>query len=154
MIETPEIIESPAQRTAYIHLVIPRDQIQHQMGPAIGELMSTVAAQGVQITGPWLSHHLTVAPESWDFRVSVPVASPVTPAGRVQPGELPAARVARTVYQGGYEGLGEGWGELMSWIEAESLETRSDFWERYVVGPESSPNPEDWRTELNRPLAG
>jgi hypothetical protein len=58
------MIESPAQQTAHIHLVIPRERIQHEMGPAVGELMSTVAAQAVQITGPWLSHHLRVALES------------------------------------------------------------------------------------------
>ena len=27
-----------------------------------------------------------------------------------------------------------------------------DLWECYTVGPESSPDSADWRTELNRPL--
>ena len=27
-----------------------------------------------------------------------------------------------------------------------------EVWERYVAGPESSPDPTAWRTELNRPL--
>ena len=26
------------------------------------------------------------------------------------------------------------------------------LWERYVIGPESSPDPADWRTELVQPL--
>ena len=30
----------------------------------------------------------------------------------------------------------------------------ADLWEWYVVGPHRSPNPADWRTELNRPLIG
>jgi hypothetical protein len=27
------------------------------IGPAIGEVISTIAAQGVAITGPWLTYH-------------------------------------------------------------------------------------------------
>jgi hypothetical protein len=27
-----------------------------------------------------------------------------------------------------------------------------DIWETYLVGPDSSSHPEDWRTELVRPL--
>jgi len=28
-----------------------------------------------------------------------------------------------------------------------------NLWEVYSVGPQSSPDPANWRTELNRPLA-
>jgi len=70
----------------------------------------------------------------------------------VTPGELPAARVARAVYQGTYEGLGPAWGELIDWISAEGLEPAPDFWESYLAGPENYPDPASFRTELNRPL--
>jgi effector-binding domain-containing protein len=72
--------------------------------------------------------------------------------GRVQPGQLPAVRVARTVYHGGYEGLGGGWGELMAWIAANGHTAATDLWEVYLTDPSSSPDPASWRTELNRPL--
>ena len=68
------------------------------------------------------------------------------------PGVLPAARVARTVHHGGYEGLPSAWGEFSAWVTAEGLTPRQDLWECYVNGPESSADPADWRTELNRPL--
>lgn len=154
MIDPPRIAQVAAQRTAVIRLTIPRDQIQHVMGPAIGELMAAVAAQGIATTGAWFSHHLRIDPKTFDFEVGVPVASPVAPVGRVTPGELPAARVAQTVYHGGYEGLGIGWGELEKWIAAEGLSPAPGFWERYVVGPESGPDASGWRTELVRPLSG
>lgn len=51
-------------------------------------------------------------PDTFDFEVGVPVAAPVAAAGRVKPGELPAATVARTVYHGDYSGLGEAWGRV------------------------------------------
>ena len=69
-----------------------------------------------------------------------------------RPGTLPAVKVARTVYQGGYEGLGGAWGELMRWIEAQGHTAATDLWECYLAGPESGPDPSAWRTELNRPL--
>ncbi len=152
MIDTPQIARTDAQHTAVIHLTVPRGEIQNVMGPGIGELMAEVAAQGIEMTGPWFSHHLRMQPDVFDFEIGVPVASPVSPAGRVKGGELPAATVARTVYQGGYEGLGPAWGKLDAWVEAEGRTPGTDLWEVYVAGPESSADPADWRTELNRPL--
>ena len=86
------------------------------------------------------------------FEVGSPLPAPVTHAGRVKPGELPAATVARTTYRGGYEGLGPAWGEFGEWIAANGHKPAESLWECYVAGPESSPNPANWRTELNRPL--
>jgi effector-binding domain-containing protein len=56
------------------------------------------------------------------------------------------------VYRGPYEGLGAAWGELGAWIESEGLGVQDVFWESYIVGPESSPDANDWRTQLNRRL--
>lgn len=153
MIDTPHITETSAQQAAVIHLTIPRSEIQSVMGPGISELMATIAAQGITPAGPWFSHHFRMAPDIFDFEIGVPVSAPVTAAGRVKPGELPAARVVRTIYQGGYEGLGEAWGRLGAWISENGHRTRPDLWECYVTGPESGPDPAGYRTELNQPLA-
>lgn len=91
-------------------------------------------------------------PEVFDFEIGVPVSQPVVAAGRVQPGQLPARTVARTIFHGSYEGLGPAWGEFDAWISAHGYTSSPDLWESYVVGPESSLDPASWRTELNRPL--
>ena len=152
MIETPQITQSVAQKTAFIHLTIPRSEIQNVMGPGIQEVMATIAAQGIKPTGPWFTYHLKMDPATFDFQICVPVSAPIKASGRVQPGERAARQVARTVYQGPYEELGAGWGEFMEWIETNGHQPATDLWESYLVGPESSSNPADWRTELNRPL--
>lgn len=152
MIDTPQITQSAALRTAIIRLTIPREEIRNVMGPGIGELMATVAAQGVAPIGPVFSHHLRMDPGVFDFEIGLPVAAPVSPAGRVKPGQLPATTVARTVYHGPYEGLGPAWGEFDAWIAANGHTPGPDLWECYVAGPESGPDPAGWRTELNRPL--
>ena len=154
MIDTPEITHTTAQLTAIIPVVVARDKIQEVMSPGIGELMAVLSAQGIAPAGPWFTHHLRRPTDTFDFEISIPVTAPVTPAGRVQPSEWPAMRVVRTVYRGPYEGLGEAWGEFLDWIETNGLKTSDDLWECYLAGPESSPDPTTWRTQLNRPLIG
>ena len=154
MIDTPAITTTREQPTAIIHLTIPRAEIKTAMGPAHQELFSTLAAQGVAPAGPWFSHHFRMDPTTFDFEVGVPVSAPVAPTGRVASSTLPATRVARTVYRGGYEGLGAAWGELDVWIQREGLKPTGELWEVYAAGPESGPEPSGWRTELNRPIAG
>ena len=152
MIDTPHIAQSPARLTAVIHITTPREKIREVMGPGIQELMATIAAQGIAPAGPLFSRHLRIDPAIFDFEISVPVSATVTPAGRVRPSQLPAVTVARTIYHGPYEGLGEAWGEFCAWLTANGLRPAADLWECYLAGPESSPDPSQWRTELNRPL--
>lgn len=152
MLDMPHITQTEDQQTAVIRLTIPRAEIRNVMGPGIRELMSVVAAQGITPTGSWFTHHLRMEPDIFDFEIGVPVRSPVTPSGRVQPGRLPATTVARTVYRGGYEGLADAWGEFQSWIAANGHTPAPNLWEIYVAGPESNTDPAKWRTELYRPL--
>jgi effector-binding domain-containing protein len=153
MLDAPTVTKADAQETAVIHLTIPRAEIRDVMGPGIGELMATVAAQGIATAGPWFTHHLRMDPQVFDFEIGVPVTAPVAPSGRVKAGHLPATKLARTVYRGPYEGLGAAWGELDAWIAGEGHTPQGDLWECYVAGPESSSDPAGWRTELNRPIA-
>jgi len=152
MIDRPQVLRTAAQPTAVIRLTIPREEIRTVMGPGHRELMEAVAAQGITPAGPWFSHHLRMDPQVFDFELGVPVPTPIAAAGRVKPAQLPATIVARSVYHGGYEGLASAWGKLNAWIAAEGHTPGPDLWESYVAGPESSPDPAAWRTELNRPL--
>ncbi len=152
MLDTPHITQTTTQLTAVIHLTIPREEIQNVMGPGISELMAAIADQGIKPTGPWYDHHLKMAEDTWDFEISVPVSAPVVAAGRVKPSQWPAMKVARTVYHGPYEGLGDTWGEFLDWITANGHTPAPDLYQCYVAGPESSPDPANWRTELTKPL--
>lgn len=153
MIDEPELIQTTEQMTAVIHLTVPRAQIGPFMDAAMRELGAALQAQGIAPAGPCFSYHFRRPSDTFDFEVGFPVATTITVTGRVKPGRLPAAQVVRTVYRGGYEGLGAGWGEFLAWIDARGLRTLDSLWECYVAGPESGPDPATWRTELNRPLA-
>ena len=152
MISTPQIVQTTAQAAAVISIVVPRNEMMKVFGPAVGELIAELAKQGVSPVGAVFAHHLKMSSDTFDFELGVKVGAPVSPSGRVKPGVLPAAKVARTVYSGPYEGLPSAWGEFDKWLKANGHVQAADLWEVYSVGPQSSPDPAQWRTELNRPL--
>jgi uncharacterized protein YdhG (YjbR/CyaY superfamily)/effector-binding domain-containing protein len=154
LIEEPQIVETEAQLTAFIHVTVPRAEIGRALDAGLRELSDALRSQGIPPTGPWFTHHLRRPSDTFDLEIGLPVGAPVAPAGRVQPGEARATRVARTVYRGPYEGLGAAWGELLAWIEAGGHAQAEDLWERPLSGPESGADPGTWRTQLDRPLVG
>src|SRR5215471_15211356 len=152
MLDTPRIIETEARPIALVRITVPRAQIREVMGPGREELIAAVAAQGAGPTGPWFTHHLKMDPNVFDFEICVPVSRRIAPVGRVKPAELRAMRAVQTIYRGGYEGLGDAWGEFLRWIDQEGLKARRDLLECYLAGPETSDDPADWQTELTKPL--
>lgn len=154
MLDTPQIIQTNAQTAAVIQLKIPRADMMKSFGPAAGELMAALKAQGIKPEGALFAHHLTMSADIFDFELGVRVSTPVVADGRVRPGELPAATAARAVYGGPYKGLPAAWSAFSQWIAANGHEPREDLWEIYVLGPQAASDPAQWRTELVRPLKG
>lgn len=153
MLDTPQIVTTPELQTAVVDVDVARADIVAAMDAALAELDAVLRAQGLAPSGPCFSLHPRRPGERFVFEVGFPVASPVRASGRVRPGRLPATRAVRTHYRGGYDGLGAAWGEFSAWIEGAGLAVGAPLWEAYLVGPADSPAPQDWRTELNRPLA-
>lgn len=152
-IDPPALTHSPRQLVACIPLVVPSIRIREFMGPGIQEVYTVLQAQGIAPAGPWLTHHRRAPTDTFDFRICVPVERPVAASGRVQPGEIPAMRVARTQYRGPYESLHDGWGQFMRWLGDNGHRVKDELWEVYRVGPEAGPDGARYVTELNRPLA-
>lgn len=152
MLAPLSIVQTESLPAAVIHITVPRDKIQEVMGPAIMETMMAATAQGIGPVGPVFAHHFGMTPGIFNFEVGVPVSGPVAPTGRVKQSELPAAKVARTLYTGPYEGLGDAWGELIDQIEAAGLTRAPNLWERYLTDPSTTPDPSEYQTELNHPI--
>lgn len=152
MIEKPQVVTTEPMQIASLHIETPHSEMQRVMGPGIGEAIGAAREQGVGPVGPWFAHHWSITAEGFNFDICIPVSSPVKATGRVQPAERPAMRVLRTIYQGPYEGLAQAWHEFDAWADQNGFRIATDLYECYLVGPESSGNPADWRTELSRPL--
>jgi effector-binding domain-containing protein len=152
MIDKPAVTTARDQHYAMLHVTVPRSKIQEVMGPGLGEVNAAITAQGAAAAGPWFTHHLRMDDKVFDFEICVPVRKPVSASDRVKPGKLHARRVARTVYRGGYEGLGAAWGELSEWIRKQGLKPSADLWEVYLTDPATTKDPAAYQTELNQPL--
>jgi effector-binding domain-containing protein len=149
MIHTPNIITTADQQYAALHLTVARNEIQKIMGPSLREVYAEVAAQGLSPAGPWFTHHLQRPNPVFDFEVCVPISTKIENRGRIEAKVWTAMTVARTELCGNYTGLAAAWGELAAWTEKQGLKTAADLWEVYTMGPESSDDPADWRTEMN-----
>ena len=152
MLDTPQLMDASEQLTAVVHLCVPRGEIENAIDAAIAEVMTTMIAQGAEPAGPCFSYHPRLPTDSFDFEVGFPLNRAIAPAGRVKISALPAARIARTVYRGGYEGLGAAWSEFRAWIRGQGLSPQDRLWECYLSGPESGSDSDKWQTELNCPL--
>jgi effector-binding domain-containing protein len=158
MIETPHIVDTDETLAAVIHLTVPRSDLPKVVPAAIAELVEALTAQGQSPQGPLFMHHVTLSSDAFDVEVGFPVARAIAPGGRVRPGKLPAAKVARTIYQGPYEGLYGAWDAFGKRLESDGLldglrlKRAETLWERYLVGPQATSDSSRWRTELNLPL--
>lgn len=150
---TPSIVQTEALSMAKIHARVPSAEIGRHMEALTNELSAELRSQGIVPAGPLFTHHFRPPDAFFDFEVCFPVTTPVRAAGRMEPGEWPAMRVVRGVHQGSYAGLVAAWGELMAWAAREHVQTTQEAWERYLVGPKTTPDTAQWRTELSRPIA-
>jgi DNA gyrase inhibitor GyrI len=147
-----EIVDMADFDVAFIPVEVEAARIRDIMGPTLAALRAAVAAQGLPADGPWLTHHWRRPAEKFVFDLCLPTPRPIAVAGRVRPGVLSAARIARCQYSGDYSGLPGAWTAFSGWVAAQGVQTRADFWETYLCGPASGLLPEKWRTELVKPL--
>jgi effector-binding domain-containing protein len=158
MLTHPVIVDTAGCKAAVIHLSVPRSEMAAVMPPAVHEILAVISNQGLCPVGPMFAHHLKMSPEMFDFEVGFLVERAVEPEGRVKPGSLPAVKVARTIYQGPYEGLHSAWDAFGKQLQADGTLDQADLksgetlWESYLVGPEPGSDGSKYRTELNLPL--
>jgi effector-binding domain-containing protein len=177
MIETPKLVEYPGvANAAVIHLQdIPRDAIQAEMGPAIQEVLRVLAERHVKPTGPLFAHHLTQSSETFDVEVGFPIDKEVIIEsstscdgdGRrvvVKNSSLPSGTMAYTCHVGPYEELYAAWKEFAEWMmlpinnnnnNSSSMKNRKKgdtLFEIYTIGPETTTNANEYRTELYQTL--
>jgi effector-binding domain-containing protein len=149
MITLPELIQTKEVAAAVIHLVIPGRDMPKYMDPAILEIITVLADQGLRPAGPMFSYHHRRPSDTFDFHIGFPVEKPFQDIGRVKNSALPVERVARCVYQGPYEGLSQAWPALQAWVREQKLPETGRFFERYLNNPDEVNDPKDYLTELN-----
>lgn len=152
----PAVVEHPATLTVVVRSGdLPVEGMIPFFDESFSAIGAALGAQEVRVTGPAFARYLRPMAATADLEVGLPVASPIRPDGVVEPGELPAVRVVRTVHAGSYDGLSHAWERLTDWVAAQGLRPHpgAGVWEVYLTEPTPEMDPADLRTELNVPLA-
>ncbi|MGA8117757.1 MAG: GyrI-like domain-containing protein [Actinocatenispora sp.] len=149
----PELTTIAPATTAVIRDVVPMSELRAFFDKSFGTLPGTVVAQQVEIVGGAFAFYHRPPDDTVDLEVGFSTDRAVEPADGVVASSLPGGRVARVVHAGSFDGLGESWERLRSWIVEQGLTAGPHLWEVYLTAPTPDMDPADLRTELNWPIA-
>jgi effector-binding domain-containing protein len=113
---TPEIVEVPETTTAVVRGTVAMSDLADFFDSSFGVLSEALAKQGATATGAAYALYRGVPDESATLEVGFPVDRMIEPDGSAEAGSLPGGRVARVVHAGSFDGLGDAWQRLGSWI--------------------------------------
>lgn len=160
----PKVDERSAQPTVGIRTQVPMSAMSDGLVPQLlGETFGWLAQRGIAPAGPpFMRFHSINMEELMDIELGVPVAQAVEGDERVRAGELPAGRYASLVYTGVTNGIPAN-KVLIDWAEEQGLAwDRFDApggdgfvsrYETFLTGPDESPDPADWDSEVAIKLA-
>ncbi len=134
------------RRTETVPTAVIRDQVQPRelsrfVPAACGEVWSFIRAAGLPKPGRHVAVYLD---RQGTVEVGAEVAEPFTGNDRVRCSQLPAGRVAMTVHQGPYSGLGEAHAAVRQWCAAQGRQLSEVSWEIYGHWDES------WNTDPSK----
>lgn len=159
MVNDPQIQERSAQHYAGIRMIVPMDGIPGAVDEAFPELFGWLASNGITPGGAPIIRYLVIdMMAGLQLVLGVPVSSPVTGRGRVQPGVLPAGHYAVLRHTGPYDGLVAANAALQKWaserdVAFDVMDTpEGQAWggrvEHYLTNPAEEPDPAKWEVDV------
>ena|SRR5690348_8625192 len=159
MSHEPQIQERAAQHYAAIPATVTMDGLSGAIDSAYSELFPWLASQGIPPAGPPLIRYLVIdMAGELQVEMAVPVATPITGSGRIQPGALPAGRYVVLRHTGPYDGLVASNAALQRWAQEQGIEfdtwdtARGSAWrsrsEHYLTDPSQEPDPAKLETDI------
>ena len=117
-----------ASPTAVVAVASTWEEFPRVWGTLLDEVYAFLRNGGPEQTGHNVMLYRDDVP---NVEVGVQVAGPFRPSGRVVPSELPAGRVATTVHQGSYDGLGAAHEAIHAWCSSHDCALSRTRWEVY-----------------------
>lgn len=156
------LLRAPAVPTAVVRVTdVPMSRLEEVFDSVFGGAFPAAFERGLRPAGPAFALYTAAidGPDSVvDMEIGFPLDGPlfeliddepVEVGGmRVVASVLPAGDVAVTSYVGGYDGMGEAWGEFVGGIAAAGRAPGTPFWEVYVTEPTPETDPATLRTDL------
>lgn len=123
------------------------------IGPAFGQVMAAMSAEGVVPVGPPFARYGRVEgmPTTFDIEAGFPCSRPMAahPGAAVQPSTLPGGKAVVIVHLGPYDAMLPTYEVLERWLAEHDLVAAGAPWECYCSEPQG--DPATWRTEIVQP---
>jgi DNA-binding transcriptional MerR regulator len=144
----------PALETAAITETVRLVDLGPWFQGALGELSSTLDAQGVATAGPpgAVIANDFFSEDAGELCIFVPSAATIRPVGRVKPRTLPSVELATIVHAGAHGDIDQSYGSLATYVADRALGVDGPIRERYLVGRLDTADDTTWRTEIGWPI--
>ena len=142
-----EIVDQPAQPTLSIRTTTSIKELPQALGRAYGAIGQYLAETGKQPAGAAYAAYFTFEMESMDIEIGFPVASKLPGKGEIQSGEIPAGKIAQTVYTGPYNKIEPAYNALTAYVEQQGHEATGVAYEFYLNDP-GEVAPEELLTQI------
>ena len=149
------IKELPAQHVAELRTRMGPKDVSAAVGQGFGTLVQGIMQAGAEFAGPpYLVMTEIPDPEiGGEVIFGAPVQKPFPGSGDVVGVELPELLVASTVHKGPYEECGPAYKAVEQWIQSHGHANVGPPREVYITSPEDTPDPADYLTEIQFPIA-
>jgi len=127
-----------------------------QIPGKVNEFMGAFFKQGLMPAGNFFGMYLNspgqVKEEELVWRLAFPVAADAVVAAPLLKGECRATKIAVLLHAGSYDKVGEAYGKIFAFIEAQGFMIAGPVMEQYLDQNPQAVKPEELRTEIHVPV--
>jgi len=142
-----ELVDQTAQPTLSIRTTTSIKELPQELGKAYGAIGQYMGELGEQPAGAPYAAYFTFSMESMDIEIGFPVANSLPGKGEIQSGEIPAGKVAQTIYTGPYNKIEPAYNALTAFVEQQGYEATGVAYEFYLNDP-GEVAPEELLTQI------
>jgi effector-binding domain-containing protein len=152
-----QIKETPKQPVVTVRRHTTFDKLGETMTESMRAILGCVEPKGAWPTGaPFaIYHNAPFRPDDVDVEFGVPLSDTCTAVGtsaEIAASELPPGSVAFAVHEGPYEEISAAYAALDDWLRKSGRHLAGPPREIYLVGPNQTGDPAEYRTEIDVPL--
>lgn len=130
----------------------PLSNIGPEISAGFGRVFGYLGSLGEFPSGPPFALYGEYNEDEMDVEVCAPTVRVLDGTEEVKGYRLDGGRFASTMHAGPYEEVGNTWDAIMEWIDGNGYQLTGPCREVYLVGPEQSQDPDEYRTEIICPV--
>ena len=142
-----ELVAQTPHPTLSIRPTTSIKELPQELGKAYGAIGQYMGELGEQPAGAPYAVYFTFTMESMDIEIGFPVGGSLPGKGEIQSGDIPAGKVAQTMYTGPYNKIEPAYNALTAFVEQQGYEATGVAYEFYLNDP-GEVAPEELLTQI------